>query len=75
MQSITATSPGSTGKIYFLHLDLADLTGIKGSVEEFIGREERLDVLWNNAGVFVPPVGTKTVQVRQCVNIRRQPLS
>lgn len=46
-----------------MHLDLADLTGIKGSVEEFVARERRLDVLWNNAGVLTPPVGAKTQQV------------
>jgi retinol dehydrogenase-12 len=45
---------------------LADLTGIKRSVDEFVEREGRLDVLWNNAGVLSPPVGAKTLQVGRC---------
>jgi retinol dehydrogenase-12 len=36
---------------------------IKASVEEFLGIEERLDVLWNNAGVLTPPIGAITMQV------------
>lgn len=63
IQSITANSPVSKGKIYFLHLDLANLTGVKDSVKEFLEREVRLDVLWNNAGVLTPPEGSKTLQV------------
>jgi retinol dehydrogenase-12 len=43
----------------FLYLDLADLTTIKPAVEEFLGKEERLDVLVNNAAVMVPPTGSK----------------
>jgi retinol dehydrogenase-12 len=46
----------------YLHLDLADLTTIKASAQEFLKREKRLDVLWNNAGVMVPPQGSKTKQ-------------
>ena len=42
-----------------MHLDLADLTGIRTSVDEFVAREERLDGLSNNAGVLTPPVGSK----------------
>ncbi len=47
----------------FLKLDLGDLTTIKKSVEEFLRNEQRLDVLWNNAGVMVPPKGSVTAQV------------
>lgn len=46
----------------FLKLDLDDLTTIKASAEEFLRKEKRLDVLWNNAGVMVPPQGSKTKQ-------------
>ena len=62
MNEIKARHPSSTGELVFLHLDLNDLTTIKKSAQEFLGKESRLDVLWNNAGVMVPPQGSKTVQ-------------
>ncbi|KAK9373440.1 uncharacterized protein V1513DRAFT_432845 [Lipomyces chichibuensis] len=52
----------STGQLLYLHLQLDDLTSIKASAQEFLSNESRLDVLWNNAGVMVPPQGSKTVQ-------------
>lgn len=54
--------PNSKGSLTFLHLDLNDLTTIKKSAEEFLSKEKKLDVLWNNAGVMVPPPGSKTAQ-------------
>ncbi|KAK3984818.1 hypothetical protein QBC44DRAFT_336199 [Cladorrhinum sp. PSN332] len=41
----------SKGELVFLKLNLNDLSGIKGSAEEFLEKEKRLDVLFNNAGV------------------------
>lgn len=55
-------SPKSTGKLHFLHLDLNDLTTIKASAQEFLSKETRLDVLFNNAGIMMPPSGTLTAQ-------------
>jgi retinol dehydrogenase-12 len=60
--TIKAKCPSSTGELVYLHLDLSDLTTIKASVQEFLNREKRLDVLWNNAGVMVPPQGSTTKQ-------------
>lgn len=52
----------SKGTLHYLHLDLNDLEGIKPSAESFLAKESRLDVLFNNAGVMVPPKGTTTKQ-------------
>ncbi|KAL1604036.1 short-chain alcohol dehydrogenase [Paraconiothyrium brasiliense] len=54
--------PNSKGKLHFLHVDLADLSTIKPAVEEFTKKEDRLDVLVNNAGVMWPPEGSKSAQ-------------
>ncbi|KAH9206604.1 short-chain dehydrogenase [Leptodontidium sp. 2 PMI_412] len=62
IEAIEAKHPKSTGQILFLHLDLNDLTTIRKSADEFLAKEKRLDVLFNNAGVMVPPQGSKTVQ-------------
>ncbi|KAF1939872.1 NAD(P)-binding protein [Clathrospora elynae] len=54
--------PTVQGVLHHLHLDLNDLDGIKPSVEAFLAKETRLDVLFNNAGVMIPPQGSKTKQ-------------
>ncbi|KAI9672897.1 MAG: hypothetical protein M1829_004447 [Trizodia sp. TS-e1964] len=60
--AVKAAFPESKGEIHFLHLDLDDLTTIKQSADKFLEKETRLDVLWNNAGVMVPPAESKTKQ-------------
>jgi NAD(P)-dependent dehydrogenase (short-subunit alcohol dehydrogenase family) len=62
IESIKTSFPDSKGELVYLHLDLDDLTTIKASAQEFLNKEQRLDVLWNNAGVMVPPQGSKTKQ-------------
>ncbi|MCJ1471404.1 hypothetical protein MMC13_000043 [Lambiella insularis] len=62
MTAMKKLHPESKGQLIFLHLDLADLTTIKKSAEEFLSKDERLDVLWLNAGVMIPPQGSKTAQ-------------
>ena len=60
--TVQASFPKSKGGLVFLHLDLDDLTVVKQSAETFLSKESKLDVLWNNAGVMVPPEGSKTKQ-------------
>lgn len=62
IQTLQAKHPSSQGELIFLHLDLADLSTIKQSAEEFLKKENKLNVLWNNAGVMVPPQGSKSKQ-------------
>lgn len=54
--------PESQGELSFIQLDLADLSTIKASVQQFLDRETKLHVLFNNAGVMKPAPGTKTAQ-------------
>jgi len=62
IEAIKTAFPNSQGSLEFLHLDLEDLTTIKKSANEFLSKENKLDVLFNNAGVMVPPQGSKTKQ-------------
>lgn len=62
IDEIKKAYPSSDGRLEFLQLDLADLPTIKASAEDFQKREQRLDVLTNNAGVMTPPLGSKTAQ-------------
>ncbi|KAF5340805.1 hypothetical protein D9758_017655 [Tetrapyrgos nigripes] len=52
-----------TGKeAMWVKLDLADLKSVKAAAEEFSSKEERLDVLFNNAGVMGPKFEDLTAQ-------------
>ncbi|GKU03950.1 short-chain dehydrogenase [Fusarium langsethiae] len=54
--------PGSSGSLSFLKISLDDLKSIKSAAEEFTAKESRLDVLFNNAGVSMPPPGLVSAQ-------------
>ena len=62
IEDLKKAHPKTQGRLEILKLDLADLPSIKGSAQEFMGREKQLHVLWNNAGVMMPPHGSKTQQ-------------
>lgn len=62
IQAIKESYQQSKGDLVFLRLDLGDLATIKASVNEFLSREKKLHVLFNNAGVMWPPQGSKTAQ-------------
>ncbi|KAL8722883.1 MAG: hypothetical protein Q9225_000716 [Loekoesia sp. 1 TL-2023] len=49
----------SKGHLHPLLLDLADFPTIKPAVNEFLAKENRLDVLVHNAGLMTPPAGSK----------------
>lgn len=53
IEQIRGANPGSMGRVEYLYLDLADLTKIKASAAEFLAKESRSDVLFNNAGVLL----------------------
>ena len=55
-------SSASTGQLEYLHLELADLSTIKASAAAFLAKESKLDVLFNNAGVSNPPLGSVSKQ-------------
>ncbi|KAF5563613.1 Oxidoreductase short-chain dehydrogenase [Fusarium phyllophilum] len=59
---IKAAFPESRGELICIRLDLADLDSVQAAASEFISREEKLHVLFNNAGVGFPEYGSKTKQ-------------
>jgi retinol dehydrogenase-12 len=69
IEHIKAQTTGrrTEGKLKQMVIDLADLRTVKGAVQEFLEQETRLDVLVNNAGVMMPPEGSKGKQV--CRNL------
>jgi len=46
----------------FVPCDLADLPSVNKCVEEFTSKEQRLDILFNSAGVMFPPMEQVTKQ-------------
>lgn len=61
-QKIRDSHPESKGRVEGLQLDLTDLRTVKPCAEEFLKRENDLDVLFNNAGVQMKPLEGRTVQ-------------
>lgn len=59
--------PNSSGQLRYLHLDLNDLSKIEKAAQDIMAKETRLDVLWNNAGVMLPPAGSITEQVSHII--------
>ncbi|KAL5593185.1 hypothetical protein FOBRF1_012287 [Fusarium oxysporum] len=59
---IKAAFPDSRGELICIQLDLADLDSVQAAAAEFISKEDKLHVLFNNAGVGFPEYGFKTKQ-------------
>ncbi|KAI1459954.1 NAD(P)-binding protein [Annulohypoxylon moriforme] len=53
-----------TGQLKFLHLDLSDLNSVRDAACRFAQEENKLDVLWNNAGMGPNSIeyGVRTAQ-------------
>ncbi|KAK9417645.1 putative short-chain dehydrogenase protein [Seiridium unicorne] len=62
IEDIKAAIPNSSGELVFIQLDLADLPSIKTSADDFLRREQKLNVLFNNAGLGFPEKGSTTNQ-------------
>ncbi|MBS1508286.1 MAG: SDR family NAD(P)-dependent oxidoreductase [Bacteroidetes bacterium] len=46
---------GGTGELIYGHLDLASLSSVKAFANVITSKEQRLDLLVNNAGIMIPP--------------------
>jgi len=62
IEQIKAPTRDTPGQLEYLPLELDDLTTIKASVQAFQAKERKLDVLWNNAGISLPPLGSISKQ-------------
>ncbi|KAI2602024.1 NAD(P)-binding protein [Hypoxylon sp. NC1633] len=62
IDKIKKSTTSSKGELIFLPLDLADLPSVRDSAHEFMKRESKLHVLFNNAGIMNPPEGSKSAQ-------------
>jgi len=47
--------PAAKGKLQFLHVDLCDLEGVRRAAKELSDKEQKIDILLNNAGVMAEP--------------------
>ncbi|KAI9842666.1 MAG: hypothetical protein M1838_003017 [Thelocarpon superellum] len=69
IEAIKASAPaahqsvlGGRGELHFIRVDMGDLSTVKTAANFFLGKERRLDVIWHNDGVMIPPEGAQTAQ-------------
>ncbi|KAI8630200.1 hypothetical protein F5Y19DRAFT_429318 [Xylariaceae sp. FL1651] len=62
MDDIKIDIPKSRGELIYLKLDLSDLASVKATAQNFLAKEPKLHVLFNNAGVGYPEKGSRTAQ-------------
>lgn len=60
--SIEQEFPSSTGRLDSIVVDLSDLRTISPAAQDFLAREDRLDVLFHNAGVMLTSNDAKNPQ-------------
>ena len=63
INNIQEAVKSSTGELKGFCLDLGDLAAVKPAATRFLGETSRLDILVHNAGIMMPPAGTKNKQV------------
>lgn len=62
IEEIREAVPGANGTLVFLHLDLSDLNKVKTAAQNFLAQEEKLHVLFNNAGLMATEPLARTAQ-------------
>lgn len=62
IKDIRTAITSSRGNLDFLHVELDDMRSVKEAVQVFKTKESKLHVLWNNAGVSWPPLGSVSKQ-------------
>ncbi|KAI1734296.1 hypothetical protein F4680DRAFT_438898 [Xylaria scruposa] len=62
IDDIEMNVPRSRGHMIYHNLDLSDLKSVKASAQAFLAKEQKLHVLFNNAGVGYPEKGSRTAQ-------------
>jgi len=62
IESIKQEFPSSTGRLDSIVVDLSDLRTISPAAQDFLAREDRLDVLFHNAGVMLTSNDAKSPQ-------------
>ncbi|KAI6840941.1 hypothetical protein KC340_g1644 [Hortaea werneckii] len=62
ISTIRDSAPKTTtqGRLKPLIFDLADLSAVRSAAQLFLRQEQRLDVLFLNAGIMTPPPGSQT---------------
>ncbi|OIW26273.1 NAD(P)-binding protein [Coniochaeta ligniaria NRRL 30616] len=62
IKTLRESYPESKGRLEYIIVDLADLATIRPAAQEFLNKETRLDVLFQNAGVMNTPKNAQTKQ-------------
>ncbi|KAG6357821.1 hypothetical protein INS49_013700 [Diaporthe citri] len=62
IESIKQEFPSSTGRLASVVVDLSDLRTVRPAAQDFLEREDRLDVLFHNAGVMLTSNDAKGAQ-------------